>query len=98
MHRILIRNLDPVFKIPEPIESDLILKKKITSLIQKKHFLRKSTTRYDMLDFNSYIENFEWIYLLIRLKILQKYALDLQHLTFNYQIFPLQIFYITFEI
>ena len=36
--------------------------------------------------------------LVISLQILQKYILDLQYMTFNYQIFPLQIFYITFKI
>ena len=73
----------------------------------------KSSTSYDMLDFKSYIKNFNGHissihgsisyhhlhnYQLINLKILQKYALDLQSMTFNYQIITLQGFYITFKI
>ena len=36
--------------------------------------------------------------LLVNQKILQKYVLDLQYITLNYQIFPLQIFYIILKI
>ena len=44
-----------------------------------------------MLDFEIDIENLQGKYLLIKLLKLQKYILDLQCMTFNYQIFSLQI-------
>ena len=49
------------------------------------------------MDFESDIKNLQWTYQLIRLNI-AKYVLDLQHMTFNYQIFTLQILYVTFKI
>ena len=50
-----------------------------------------------MLDFEIDIEKYGK-YLLIKLLMLHKYVLDLKYISFNHQIFPLQIFYITFEL
>ena len=51
-----------------------------------------------MLNFESDIENLQGKYLLNKLIKLQKYVLYFQYMTFNYQIFPLTKFYITFKI
>ena len=51
-----------------------------------------------MLDFGSNIENLQGKYLVIERYILQIQDTLLQYLKFNQQIFPLQIFYITFKI
>ena len=58
----------------------------------------KSTARYAMLGFESDIENLRGKYLVIERHILQIQDMLLQYLKFNLQIFPLQMFYITFKI
>ena len=56
----------------------LVVKRKIFCFQQQSKRPDKSTTSYAMLDFDSDIEHLKGKYLLIKLKILHKYVLDLQ--------------------
>ena len=58
----------------------------------------KSTTTYNIVDFENYIKNLTRKYLVIERNILKIQGILLQYLKFNYQIFTLQICYINFKI